>query len=323
MSQPIMQSVVIDSFAPLPRIRLMEGVLPRPRSHEVLVKIAAAALNPIDIATATGLANEGKIYPNLLATFPLSLGWDMAGTIVAAGSGVKEWKVGDKVIAMVHQIASGFGVQGSHAVVPAELLASWPSTISAPLIATLPLPGLTAYQAIQALRLKPDETVLINGPLGAVGSIAAQLAVLAGVRVVGVVRSQEQEVAAKLGITIYIERGTDITDAARQLNLPIDAALDVVGGQVATQTLSAVRDNGRYVTLIPHIGSGLPTPERGIIQQNVLIVPDAVQLSRLAKLVETGKLTLHQPLTLPLQNAQQAYDVMARKRSHKKIVLSI
>ncbi len=323
MAKSVMQSVVIDNFAQTPQVRVMERSIPHPGPFEAVVEIAAAALNPIDIATTAGLANGGKIYPDLTATFPMSLGWDMAGTIVSVGGKVKEWKAGDRVIAMVHQIASGFGVQGSHAAVPAELLAPWPSSIPATKAAALPLPGLTAYQAIQALRLKPDETLLINGPLGSVGNIAVQLAALAGVRIVGVVRAAEQTMAARLGIATCIERGTDIAEAARRLHLSIDAALDVVGGQVAAQTLSAVRDFGRYVTLIPHIGPGLPTPQRGIIQQNVLIVPDADQLSRLVQLVETGKLMLAKPLTLHLQEAQKAYDLMARKQSHKKIVLTV
>ncbi len=320
-SKTMMQSVVIDNFAPSPHVRIMKKMMPRPRANEVLVKVDAAAINPIDIATATGLAHGGKIYPDLPASFPMSLGWDIAGTILEIGQGVKNWKTGDRVIAMVHQIASGFGVQGSHVVMPAELLAPWPSNIPAATIATLPLAGLTAYQAIQALRPKNGETVLINGPLGAVGSIATQLAVQAGARVVGVVRQDEQESAAALGITAYIERGTDIAKAVKNLKLSIDAALDVVGGGVAVQTLSAVRDNGRYVTLIPHTGTGLPMPVRGIVQQNVLIVPDALQLRQLVKLIELGKLKLSQPITLPLQNAQHAYDQMMNKQSHKKIVL--
>ena len=322
MSQPVALSVVVDRFSPYPHIRIMEGPVPHPSPQDVLVEIAAAALNPIDIATATGLANGGKIYPNLSATFPLSLGWDMAGTIVEVGSKVMNWRVGDKVVAMVHQIASGFGVQASHVVVPAELLASWPPTIPATHIAALPLAGLTAYQAIQALRLKPNETVLINGPLGAVGSIATQLATLAEAKVVGIVRSSEFEIAANLGITVCIGRGKNIAKAAQQLNLSIDAALDVVGGDTALQTLSAVRNNGRYVTLIPHIGLGLPTPQRGIVQQNVLIVPDAVQLGELIGLAETGKLKfINEPTIISLQNAQHAYDLMTRRRSHKKIIL--
>jgi len=301
-------------------IKLVQQPIPKPGNNEVLIAVAAAALNPIDAATLQGVA-IGNIYRELVPHFPRTLGWDMAGTIIECGAQVKHWQPGDKVIAMVHNLAAEYGVQATHIVIPEALLATWPKGISATKAASLPLPGLTAYQAINALRLKPGETVLINGALGAVGSIAAQLAIAAGCNVVGVLHAKQNDTARTIGITTLIERGSDIEQAVRQRGIAIDAALDVVGGRVAAQTIAAVRDNGRYVTLIPHLAEGLPTPQRGIVQQNVLIVPDAVQLQQLSDMVDNGSLRLNPVQEWVFTDIRAAYRHLLNGTSHKQVLV--
>jgi NADPH:quinone reductase len=321
MNQPVATMAVIKRFGDYNDIELMEQPLRKLRRHEVLIKVAAVSLNPIDLATIQGYAIGGNIYPHLQPSFPYPLGWDAAGTISAVGKGVRQWQVGDKVIALLHNLAMQQGAQATQLILPAELLASWPSNITAAQASCLPLTGMTAYQAIDALRLKSKETLLINGPLGSVGSIAVQLAVLKGVRVVGVVRASEHEQAVSLGIRHFIERDSDITEAIKKQNLPIDAALDVVGGAVAVQTIACVRDNGRYVTLIPQLEIGLPTPQRGIVQQNILIVPDATQLQTLSTLVSNSKVKIEAPYEMSFSNIRKAYSQSMSRTIKGKIAL--
>lgn len=297
--------------------------LPPVGPTQVRLRILAAAINPVDLGTRAGNIIQGAGYPTLQARFPMILGWDAAGIIEEIGSSVHNWKAGDRVIIMIHQVATQSGTYAEHIIVDAEQLAPWPGTLEPAIAASLPLAGLTALQAINALKLTPGQTVFINGPLGAVGSLAAQLAIHKGARVVGAVRPEERELAHSLGLTWTVDRAGDIVTQTREVTGgPVDAALDVVGGPSATATLATVRDAGRYVTVIPKLESGGPsTPVRYIIPQVIYIVPDPQGLRELSELLARGILSIRVGATFPLDQAAEAHRLAENQRVSGKIVL--
>lgn len=160
------RAVTIDAFGAADVLRLRELPLAGLEAGQVLLRGLAAGVNPIDIGTRAGL-----VIPRERARFPMVLGWDVAGEIVRVGASVADWRVGDRAIAMVRQIAAPMGTHAEHVVIDASLLARWPESVPAPLAGALPLAGLTARSALDVLALAPGQVLLINGVLGAVGSI--------------------------------------------------------------------------------------------------------------------------------------------------------
>jgi NADPH:quinone reductase-like Zn-dependent oxidoreductase len=294
-----------------------------PGGRQVRLRILAAAVNPVDLGTRAGQIIQGNVYPALPARLPMVPGWDAAGIIEEVGEEVQSWKVGDPVIVMIHQVATQAGTYAEQIIVEAELLAPWPGTHEPAVAASLPLAGLTALQALSRLKLSAGETLFINGPLGAVGSIAAQLAVHAGARVVGAVRREEQEIARKLGLEWTVTRGGDLAREIREVTGgAVDAALDVVGGTVAEQTIDAVRDGGRYATVIPDLEHRGPfVPIRSIIPQTIYIVPDPQGLRYLSDLLGKGVLNIPIAASFPLEQAAEAHRTMAGHSVTGKIVL--
>ncbi|MBO0783426.1 MAG: NADP-dependent oxidoreductase, partial [Ktedonobacteraceae bacterium] len=284
------RAAAFDHFGSADVLQTTMVALPTVGRAQVRLRVLAAAVNPVDLGTRAGHILQGAVYPTLVARFPMVPGWDAAGVIEEMGADVPHWKVGDRVITMVHQPATQRGTYAEHIVVDAEQLAPWPGTHEPAVAAALPLAGLTALQAITALHLSPDETVFINGPLGAVGSLATQLAIHAGARVVGAVRPVESAQAQALGITWNVDRGGDLAAQVREaIGGPVDTAIDVVGGSVAAATLDAVRDGGRYATVIPRLDTGGPSvPVRAIIPQVIYIVPHPKGLRELSELLAQG-----------------------------------
>ncbi len=289
---------------------------------QVRLRILAAAVNPVDVGTRAGHIIQGAVYPTLAARFPMVLGWDAAGVIEEVGVNVRDWRAGDRVITMVHQVATQSGTYAEQIVVSAEQLAPYPETLDPASAAALPLAGLTALKAINALKLAPGEKIFINGPLGAVGRLAARLAIHRGARVVGAVRSTEREEAQALGIEWLVERESDFATQVRAIvGESVDAAFDVVGGAVSSATLDAVRDGGRYATVIPRLEPGPGNPVRNIIPQTIWVTPDPAGLRELSALLAKGILSIRIGATFALDQAAEAHRLAESRTVTGKIVL--
>ena len=316
------RAVVIERFGSADVLHTALVPLPPVGPTQVRLRVLAAAVNPVDIGTRAGGIIQGTVYPALAARFPMVLGWDAAGVIEEVGSEVRGWATGDQVVIMVHQVATQWGTYAEQMVVSAEQLAPYPGTVDPPVAAALPLAGLTALKAINALSLSAGEKVFINGPLGAVGRLAVQLARQRGARVVGMVRSTEREQAQALGIEWLIERDSDIATQIQAITGgPVDAAVDVVGGTVATATLDAVRDGGRYATVIPRLEPGPGTPVRCIIPQMIWITPNPAGLHDLSALLAKGILSIPIGATFALDQAAEAHRLAESRSVTGKIVL--
>jgi len=239
------RTAAIHGFGGPAEFRVDERVLPSPGPGQVQVQIAAASVNPVDISSRTGKVHAAE------ARFPLVVGWDAAGTVTHVGEGVTGWQIGDRVAAMTFQPQDQNGTYAGDINLSADLLARLPDTLGRQQAATLPLAGLTASQLVQWVDLPAGATLLVNGPVGAVGRLVVQLAADRGIRVVAVAKPDDHAYARDLGAAQVVDRG-DFTAAVRHLHPDgVNAAVDLVGGATAQATLGLVRDAGAYVTVVP------------------------------------------------------------------------
>lgn len=222
-----MRAAVVTTFGGPDAVRVVETELPEPAARQVRIKVAAAALNPVDAGVRAGaFGGAGK---------QVGLGWDVAGTVDATGVATA-WNVGDEVVAIDHGVAKSLGTHAEYVVVDTDAVAKAPPTVDAVHAATLPLNALTAVQALDLLELVPGQSLLVTGAAGAVGGFAVQLAVHRGVSVTALARETDEELVRSLGATPF--KG-DAVDAV------LDAAI------LGERALEWVRDGGAFVGVIP------------------------------------------------------------------------
>jgi len=271
--------------------------LPDPKTHldSVLVRVKAAAVNPADIGMRAGvLADIVDTY------FPAVPGWDVAGIVERPGLGTPEFAVGDEVIGYVrNEVQHRHGAYAEKVAADVRTLARKPSTMSWAEAAALPLAGLTAYQAINALRITKDETLLVHGAAGAVGSLAAQIARSRGAHVLGTANPADHDYLRSLGVD-------PVTGP-----IPItDAVLDTAGRGALTGTPPG-----------PRVASVAEFTLPGVIPVFVRMNQD--DLRALVDLAEAGSLTIRVAKTFPLAEAAQAQQAVADGHTRGKIVLDV
>src|SRR4051812_45412124 len=170
-----------------------------PADGQVRIRVAAASVNPVDLTTRAGIN-----IPLAEARFPMVIGWDVSGEVIATGPAVTTLAVGDRVAAMVFQPIDQNGTYRSIIDLPAESIARVPDGVDLKLAATVPLAGLTAAQLIARSGLGAGDTVLINAPLGAVGRLTTQLAANLGADVIGIAGDARVEEARALGAHLIL-----------------------------------------------------------------------------------------------------------------------
>lgn len=277
--------MLITSFGPAENLKPARLPVPEPGPDEVVVKVTAAAVNPADLGMRDGTYPWAD-EPRL----PLVPGYDLAGTIEV---GTPEWPSGTEIIATTAHKHTQIGSYAEYVTLPTRQLALAPKGMDAAHASALPLAGLTALEALSALDLAPGATLLVNGPRGAVGSLTVQLAEHRGIKVV--------------------PNGEG----------PVDAALDTTGGARAQAAFDAVRDGGRYVTVVPEfwVPGGPFTEARGIKPQVIGARFDTDRLRELSRLASEGVLSTTVGERLPLTEAATAHTRLAAGGVRGKLIL--
>ncbi|MFF1724962.1 NADP-dependent oxidoreductase [Streptomyces sviceus] len=279
-----MRAAVVRIFGGPEAVEVVESELPEPGARQVRIKVAGAALNPVDLGVRTGFfGGAGK---------QIGFGWDVAGTVDAVGVGTV-WSVGDEVVALHGGVAKSLGTHAEYVVVDTDAVAKAPVTVDAVHAATLPLNALTAAQALDLLELTEGQSLLVTGAAGAVGGFAVQLAARQGVSVTGLAREGDEEFVRSLGA-----REFTTTAAAGTFDAVLDAA--VLGEAV----LERVRDGGAYVGVLP---GAHPGSVRGVRTASVAVEADGARLAELAGLVDEGALTLRVAETYALDAVAKAH----------------
>jgi NADPH2:quinone reductase len=308
-----MRAIAVDAFKGEPR--LVEVAQPVPKPEQLLVKIAATALNPFDWKVADGIM-EGAMP----AVFPLILGQDAAGTVSAIGKDVTRFKNGDRIFGQFFHAPVGEGTFAEYAVVPQKgALALLPREIDFPTAAALPTAGMTALAMVEALELEAGSSLLIVGATGGVGSFATQLAANRGLRVLATAGTpSEGERLRRLGANeIYASRDAAlISEVRRNHPQPIDGVIDLVSKTAALTALAGVVRQGGCVLTTVFSADQETLRARGLRGGNFEVRASSSLLERLVDVVKSGKLTIPIDSTISLAEAPVA---IARSRAgHSK-----
>jgi NADPH:quinone reductase-like Zn-dependent oxidoreductase len=298
-----MRAVTFSRFGGPEVLEVSQLPEPQPGPGEVRIRVAAATVNPTDISFRVGRQHTIAQLAEMGVRPPFIPGMELAGVVDAVGAGT-EWKIGDRVMAIVNPRRPGGGAQAELVVVPAASVARVPEGTSLEAAATLPMNGLTVRLALDRLALKPGQTLGVTGAAGAVGGYAVELGVADGLRVIAVAAPGDEALVKKLGAEKVVPRG----DAAiRGLH---DAAAGGVDGLIDAAVLDAavlpaIRDGGKLATVRGWAGPS----ERGITIEPVRVasyLQNHEALDRLGRLVTERRLTLRVAETFPPERAADA-----------------
>lgn len=307
-----MRAVCYDHFGG-PEVLIL-GDLPEPKvgPDSVLVRVAAAGVNPVDIGI-----REGHLDGLFDAHFPVVPGWDLAGEVVRSGPAASTYAVGDRVVGYARLDSIGPGTCAELVAVPERVLAPAPTSVPLTTAAALPLAGLTALQLVGAVGVGQGDTVLVHGAAGGVGQMTVQLAVLAGARVIGTASMGNHEHLRGLGAE-PVEYGAGLADAVRALApAGIDIALDLHGGDALEVSQALLAPGGELGSII----DAQDVLARG--GAYVFVTPSAVDLAELAALVDAGRLAIDIAQVFPLEQTADAHRLVAGGHVRGKVVVSV
>ncbi|MFZ1056923.1 MAG: NADP-dependent oxidoreductase [Opitutaceae bacterium] len=308
-----MKAVCIYSYGG-PEVLIYEDApCPHPGEGEVLVKVHAAGINPVDWKV-----REGHLKEMLHHSFPLILGWDVSGVVESLGANLKRLKVGDEVYSRPD--ISRDGAYAEFIVIKESEVALKPKSIDHIHAAALPLAGLTAWQTLfDAGALSPGQRVLIHAAAGGVGSLAVQLAKWKGAVVIGTASARNHDFLRNLGIDQVVDYEREKFEDVVQ---PVDVVLDTMGGEIQERSWKVLKRGGILISIVspPSVEAAAA---HGVRQAFVFIKPSADQLTSIAALVDAEKLKAIVETTLPLSDATRGQELSERGHTRGKIVLRV
>ncbi|MEU2310218.1 NADP-dependent oxidoreductase [Streptomyces misionensis] len=283
---------------------------PVPGPGEVLVRVAGAALNPLDVKIGAG-----HVLDYFPIVFPSTVGTDLAGTVERVGSDVTGWSIGDAVITRTDPTAGGAVAQ--YAVVPAASLVAAPTTIPLHAAAGLATAAATAWQAVTEIaELKSGQKVLVHAGAGGVGSFVIQLARRAGAHVVTTASSAAAEIVRKLGADEIIDyTRVDFWTAVSD----VDVVVDSVGGEIEARSLDVLKPGGLLVSL-PVPPDFERAAARGLRAEFVFHASDPERLAKVVAVANEG-FDIVVDRTVPLSDAADAFDYLAQGHAKGKVIV--
>ncbi len=298
----------IHHFGPPDVIVIDEIPCPTPKEGELVVRTAAAGVGPWD-----ALIREKKSAVDL--PLPIILGSDLAGVVDSVGTGVSEFKPGDKVFGVTNK--QFCGAYAEYAVASAQMVAAGPKFLSFAEAASVPVVAVTAYQMLfDYAQMKAGQAVLIHGAAGNVGAYAVQLAKQAELQVFATAGPADLDYVRGLGAEIVVNyKNAKFEDAVP----PVDAVLDTVGGEAQHRSFRVLKPGGILVSSVSP-----PPQSAGFRSVFFLVDVTATRLGTLARLLDNRKLIPEAGTVLPLEEARMAHEMLAGA-PHKrgKIVLTM
>ena len=295
---------------------------PDPDSDQVLVKIAVAAVNPIDRRL-----RSGELQAYISRTFPVVPGWDFSGTIVKIGSNVTNWKVGDEVVGLAFTWSIQHGTYAEYCPVDASAIALKPPGLSFVDAASLPLVSLTAWQALDEFAgLKRGQTVLIQAGAGGVGSVAIPIAKHLGAKVYTTTRSENFNYVMDRGADHPIDYTThDYVEVIKEMEPDgLDVVLESLYGDKIVEDAIHLTKNGGAV---PYLNNEPPEladiASRSIKTEFIHHRPDGEMLAMLMSLFASGDLLAPRVTTMNLSDARKAHEQSERMTTNGKLVLQV
>jgi NADPH:quinone reductase-like Zn-dependent oxidoreductase len=303
------KAIRIHAYGNSDQLQVEEVERPQLAADQVFVRIHDAGVNPIDWKIREGFGKER--FP---LDFPATVGQDFAGEVLAIGTAVKGFAVGDDVYGFAH------GSYAEFAAVQANEIALKPKGLDFVAAASIPTPALTAWQClIDTAQIRKGQTILIHGAGGGVGSFACQIAKWKGARVTATAGKDDFKFLNSIGVDKIINYKTEHFE---KLVRDFDIVLDLVGGETQEKSLSLLKKGGMIVTTVGGLNQD-KIREQCIIGNAIVMRKEARALEQIAELVNEGKIKTHVGEVLPLADAAQAQDLLQKGQAHGKVVLHI
>ncbi|MFC8510234.1 NADP-dependent oxidoreductase [Streptomyces sp. NPDC057411] len=292
-------------------LALVELPDPKVAPGEVLIRVVAAGVNPVDWKLAAG-----GLDPLMVTHFPLIPGWDVAGVVERNGLDSTEFAPGDEVFGYIRKDSAEHGSYAEKVSAQVRMLARKPRSLSWAQTAGLPLAGLTALQAADRVGVGAGDTVLVHAAAGGVGSLGTQLALARGARVIGTASPANHDFLRSLGAE-PVAYGPGLADRVRELAPDgVDAALDFVGGESVDVSVELLASPARLASVADHRAAALGG-------HYVWVRPDGAGLATLAALADEGRLTVPVEKVLPLSEAAEAWRLNSEGHTRGKLILSV
>ncbi|MFI8521251.1 NADP-dependent oxidoreductase [Streptomyces sp. NPDC085481] len=306
-----MKAMTMPRFGGPETLTLVDLPDPKVAPGEVLIRVVAAGINPVDWKLAAG-----GLDPLMVTHFPLIPGWDVAGVVERNGLDSPEFAPGDEVFGNIRKDSAEHGSYAEKVAAQVFMLARKPRSLSWAQTAGLPLAGLTALQAADRIGVGAGDTVLVHAAAGGVGSLATQIAVARGARVIGTASPANHDFLRELGAE-PVAYGPGLADRVRALAPEgVDAALDFVGGEAVDVSVELLPSPGRLVSVADHRAAALGG-------HFVWVRPDGAGLTTLAELADEGRLTVPVEKVLPLRDAAEAWRLNSEGHTRGKLILSV
>ncbi|MFF3286123.1 NADP-dependent oxidoreductase [Streptomyces sp. NPDC003023] len=307
-----MRAVIQKSFGGPEVLEVVDTERPQPLSGEVLVRVHASAVNPVDVAVRSGA------FP-LLGEPPFGVGWDISGVVEEAGPGAR-FQVGDEVYGMPFfpRAATGYA---EYVAAPSRQLARKPATLDHVHAAAVPLAALTAWQGlVQAAGVKEGDRVLIQRAAGGVGHFAVQIAKARGAHVIAVASAPRHDFVRNLGADEIVDhRTTDFSKAVKDADVVLDSTAQ------GDLSLEVLRPGGVLISILEHGDGDLAArvTAAGRRFAGVSVEPDYAALETIAGLIDAGRIRPYVERTYPLEEAGKAHELVGTGHVQGKIVLTI
>ena len=307
-----MRAVFQKSFGGPEVLEVAETERPKPLPGEVLVKVHASAVNPVDVFVRSGA------FP-LLGEPPFGVGWDISGVVEEAGPGAR-FEVGDEVYGMPFfpRAATGYA---EYVAAPSRQVARKPASLDHVHAAAIPLAALTAWQGlVQAAGVKAGDRVLIHRAAGGVGHFAVQIAKAHGAHVIAMASPARHDFVRGLGANEGIDyRTTDFTEAVKDADVVFDSTAQ------GDLSLGVLRPGGVLISIVEHADPELAVRVEAAGRRfaGISVEPDYAALEAIADLVDAGLIRPHVEETFPLEEAGKAHELVASGHVRGKIVLTV
>ncbi|MER6568289.1 NADP-dependent oxidoreductase [Streptomyces sp. NPDC001093] len=320
MSADMMRAVVQDGFGGPEVLRVQQVPRPVPLPTEVLVRVHAAGINPVDWKTRGGTGMAG-----VLGEPPFTLGWDVSGVVEEVGFGVTTLKAGDEVYGMPW-FPRAANAYAEYVTAPARQFARKPATLDHVHAAAVPLAALTAWQAVvDTAHVRAGRRVLVTAAAGGVGHFAVQFARHLGAHVIATASAARHPWLKELGADETLDYTTTrFEDAADD----VDVVIDLVGDahdSTSTRSLKVLRPGGLLVAIPAGVSPELAQAAEaaGVRVTPFLVEPDGAALTTIADLIDAGHVAVEVEETFPLEQAGAAHARGEAGRTRGKLVLTV
>lgn len=308
-----MKAVRIHSYGGSDVLVYEDAPRPSIADDEILVGVHAAAINPVDWKI-----REGYLKQMIAYQLPVILGWDVSGIVEEVGSHVKDFQVGDAVYSRPDLTRNG--AYAEYIAIRAAEVAAKPKSIDHIAAASVPLAGLTAWQALfDQANLSAGQTVLIHAAAGGVGTFAVQFAKWKGAHVIGTASSRNQDFLRELGIDQVIDyQQNRFEDVVKD----VDVVFDTIGGEVQERSWQVLKKGGILVSIVSP-PSKESAAKYGVTEKYFFLQPNAAQLTEIAGLIDAGYVKTIVETVLPLNQVKQAHELSQSGHTRGKIVLQV